>query len=198
MYTFFLVLYVLFTLLHTLVKVIEKASSCAVFSQIKPRYVTSNLRYSVYAPYSIERNSHTELSLNSWLDSDLDLYNAHITKEVMQGENQLQQVGVTSASTPFLLPLGSWASLGFAPATAEDGASSGEPINDAPHQPKDPPEWCSLQERPILDVSALVLTSHGLKNETKIGISLFLFSSKEGRMLRNCSLFSLKKMQSVS
>lgn len=65
MYTFFLVLYVLFTLLHTLVKVIEKASSCAVFSQIKPRYVTSNLRYSVYAPYSIERNSDTELSLNS-------------------------------------------------------------------------------------------------------------------------------------
>lgn len=75
---FFLVLYVLFTLLHTLVKMIEKASRCAVFSQIKPRYVTSNLSYSVCAPYSIERNLDTVLSLNSQLDSDLDLYNAHI------------------------------------------------------------------------------------------------------------------------
>lgn len=65
MYIFFLVLYVLFTSLHTLVKIIEKASSCAVFSQIKPRYVTSNLRYSVCAPSSTERNSDTVLSVNS-------------------------------------------------------------------------------------------------------------------------------------
>lgn len=57
MYIFFLVLYVLFTSLHTLVKNIEKASSCAVFSQIKPRYVTSNVKNAVCAPYSLERNS---------------------------------------------------------------------------------------------------------------------------------------------
>lgn len=75
---FFLVLYVLFTSLHTLVKMIEKASSCAVFSQIKPRSVTSNLRYSVCTPYSIERNLEVVLSLNSWLDSELDLSKVHI------------------------------------------------------------------------------------------------------------------------
>lgn len=61
---FFLVLYVLFTSLHTLVKNIEKASSCAVFSQIKPRYVTSNVKNAVCAPYSLERNSHVVLFLN--------------------------------------------------------------------------------------------------------------------------------------
>lgn len=65
MYIFFLVLYVLFTSLHTLVKIIEKASSCAVFSQIKPRYVTSNVRHSVCAPYSTDRNSDLVLSSNS-------------------------------------------------------------------------------------------------------------------------------------
>lgn len=55
----------------------------------------------------------------------------------------------------------------------------------------------AVSERPILDVSVLVLASHGLKNETKIEISIFFFS-KEGRMSRKSSLFSLKKMQSVS
>lgn len=47
---FFLVLYVLFTLLHTLVKMIEKASSGAVFSQIKPRSVPSSVRHAVCVP----------------------------------------------------------------------------------------------------------------------------------------------------
>lgn len=69
---FFLVLYVLFTSLHTWVEMIEKASSCAVFSQIKPRYVTSDSRYSVCAPDSTERSSDLVLPLNSWLGSDLD------------------------------------------------------------------------------------------------------------------------------
>lgn len=52
---FFLVLYVLFTSLHTLVKMIEEASSGAVFSQIKPRSVTSSTR-------------HTERPSQHWKD----------------------------------------------------------------------------------------------------------------------------------
>lgn len=54
---FFLVLYVLFTSLHTLVKMMEKASSGSVFSQIKPRSVTSSMRHAVCVPHSTGRIS---------------------------------------------------------------------------------------------------------------------------------------------
>lgn len=63
---FFLVLYVLFTSLHTLVKMIEKASSGAVFSQIKPRSVPSSVRHAVCVPHSAGRSS--QMVLNSHLD----------------------------------------------------------------------------------------------------------------------------------
>lgn len=117
-------------------------------------------------------------------------------KEAGQGENQLQQVGVARASAPFLLPLGSWASLGIFSCYSWGWSFLWRAHQWCSSSAKDPPECCSLQERFILDVSAVVLASHGLKNETKIGITIF-FLSKEGRMSRNYSLFSLKKMQSV-
>ena len=97
---------------------------------------------------------------------------------------------------PILTASWSWAAWRFPPAAAEDGASFREPINDAPHQPKDSLQSSAGLRETTLDVSALVLASRGLKNETKIG--MIVFFSKEGRMSINSSLFYLKKMQSVS
>lgn len=79
------------------------------------------------------------------MDSDLDLCNVHIRVRQSR-ESQLEQVGVVHASDlplgeclyPILAASWSWATWRFPPAAAEDGASSGEPINDASHQPKDP------------------------------------------------------------
>lgn len=80
---------------------------------------------------------------------------------------------LVSASTPFALPLGPGLLKRFPPATAEDGASSREPINDAPHQPKDSLQRSAGLLETLSDVSALVLASHRPKNETKIGITFF-------------------------
>lgn len=178
---FFLVLYVLFTSLHTLVKNIEKASSCAVFSQIKPRYVTSNVKNAVCAPYSLERNSHGAvlefvIEFRFRFTCKFTLARGKVGKE----KSQLDQIRMVrasachlvSASTPFSLPGGPGPTPRFPPAIAEDGASFREPINDAPGQPKD-----SLRNSVILetisDTSALVLAPCGLKSETKIGIFFF-------------------------
>lgn len=51
-----------------------------------------------------------------------------------------------------------------------------EPIYDAPHQPKDSPQGSAG----LLDVSALVIASPGLKNETKIWNILFFLVRREG------------------
>lgn len=202
---FFLVLYVLFTSLHTLVKMIEKASSGAVFSQIKPRSVTSSMRHAVCVPHSTGRSSQMVLVLNSWLNSHLDFCVRSLSVRLTGREGQLEQgrmapclVTCSEYLYALLTASWSWAYLTFPPAAAEDRALLREPINDAPAQLT---EGCGIAQfswRLPVHCGHFYITFSTLGMEEQYQKGYIPPFSKEERLSVTSSLFYSKKMQSTS